>query len=195
MPRTIKNEDGSEIEVFDKAEMEEMQAKIKDLEQESNPNWRQVRQEMKEKDAQLKELNKRLADAGIKPAAAPPGLSAEEVERIAEQKAEAIASRRYESSKLAAFGEKKDEVEAVYRKLSAGEKLDEAKIDELMGMAGRMVGMQPTEARPAFAPVATRQGGAPVFLQPQEDKGFGTTDAGKATAAAMGLMIEIPKKN
>ena len=194
MPRTIKNEDGTEAEVFDKAEIEEMQSKMKDLEQEANPNWRQVRQEMKEKDAQLKELNKRLADAGIKSDRPAPGLSAEEVERIAEQKAEAIAARRYESSRLASFGEKKDEVEAMYRKLSAGEKLDEAKIDELMGMAGRMVGMQPQADRQPYAPASPRQGSAPVFQQAQQDQGFGTTEAGKATAAAMGLMIESPKK-
>lgn len=188
MPRKITDESGTEVEVFDVSEVEALKAeaekKQKDLEQELNPNWREARQKMKE-------MEEKLAKAGIKEPA--PAVDKEEVARIASEQAEKKYMERYRDRVLDQFGEKKDVVKKVFDKLASGEQLTEDAIDRITKEAARAAGvsMEPDKTLQSRYAVG---GGRPSFEEGTKDEGFGATERGKATAAAMGLIIEVPKQ-
>lgn len=195
MPKIIKDENGNDIEVFEKAEVEQtrtaLEAKMKELEQEVNPNWREARRKMQELEEQRNLFEKQLKDAGLAKNN-DAQIPKEEIERIATRKSEEIYIQRYRDRVLSQFGDKKDDVAKYFDKLANGETLTEDAVDRLAQDAARALGVQVNNGRD-ISSLYGRAGGAPKFEQTSNDEGFGATERGRATAAAMGLIIEKPK--
>jgi hypothetical protein len=196
-PQKFKDESGAEVEAYTQAELDaakaESEAKVKALEEEINPNWREARHKMSEQERLLAEKDRKLAELGHKEPVM--GLSAEDAAKIAVEKADEVYLGRYRERILSRFGDKKDAIKAYFDKLAAGEKLDEAKIDQYVNDAARAVGVRSEPDRDVMAQYG-RGGASPIFpTAPVEGQdGFAATQQGKATAAAMGLIIEPPKK-
>lgn len=194
MPKKIKDESGTEIEVFESSEVEAIKAeaerKQKELEQELNPNWREARKKIEDLERSNKEKDDKLAKAGVQSEST--GVNKEEVARIASEQAEATYLERYRERVLNQFGDKKETVQKVFDKLAYGEKLSEDAIDRLAADAARTVGISREPDRD-LAARNVRGGARPEFEPTSEDEGFGATAKGKATAAVMGLKIEKPK--
>lgn len=200
MPRTIKDASGNDVEVYDKSEVEaqtkqltELQERAKQLEQEVNPNWKNARERMSSLEKERDEWKSKAEKAGVQDSRTP---DMTEVERIAEAKAQAALLNSFKNQKLGKFGDKRAAVEAYFNKLAAGEELDEGKIDQYIGDAARAVGIG-VPSRDTGA-MYGREGMSPQFPgspnNPLPEDGFGATDRGKGTAAAMGLIIDMPKK-
>lgn len=198
MPRVIKNEAGEDVEVFDKAEIEQRESKIKELESDlsvnpSNAAFKQLRKEREQLTKEKEDWMKKAQEAGVK-VETPPGISTEEISRIASESAEKTYMSRYKDRVLNQYGDRRETVEKYFEKLSAGENLTEDTIDRLVADAARAVGVNRSPNKDVSSQFG-RQGSAPKFVPEVQDEGFGTTTQGKATASAMGLMIEPPKKN
>lgn len=194
MPRVIKGEDGQDIEVFEKTEVEatksQYEAKLKEIEQELNPNWREARQKMRDMEKERDEWMEKAKKAGVKEDAS--SMTKEEIARIASEKAERLYIDKYKERVLSRFGDKKDAVSKYFEKLANGETLTEEMVDKIADDAARAVGIQ--RERDIREVHSAYTGVAPRFEQELPDQGFGATDRGKATAQAMGLIIENPKK-
>lgn len=201
MPQTVKNSEGADIEVFTKEELEaekaeaskkaqEAEDKIKELEQELNPNWREARKKMEILEKERDDWKTKAEGAGVKPE--PTGVSPDEAKRIAEEAAGATYVNRYKDRVLSGFGDKREIVAKYFEKLTAGEQLDEAKIEQFANDAARAAGVL-QQANPLNRAIAAGGGSAPEFREAPKD-GFGDSEAGKSTAAAMGLQITAPKK-
>jgi hypothetical protein len=200
MPKTIKDESGADVEVYEKTEYEAASAKVKELEektkqleQETNPNWREARQKMSILEKERDEWKEKASKAGVKDDRV---LDATEIERIAEAKTQQTLLTSYKNQMLSKYGDKREAVEAYFNKLASGEKLDEAKIEQFVGDAARAVGVG-VRQRDTGA-MFGRGGSAPEFPgspnNPLPEDGFGASTQGKSTAAAMGLVIDMPKK-
>lgn len=190
MPKVVKDESGNDIEVFDKAEMEAATVKAaeekeKALQGDISPNWKSTRQKLAEQEQAIKEKDAKLAELGVKSEKA---MDAADVERIADQR----YLERYKARIFSNFGDKREAVEKYFGKLAAGEKLDEDTIDRLAKDAARAVGVEMRTAD--VGAMFGRSGSRPQFeSKPNTDDGFGSTEAGKSTADAMGIIIEKPK--
>lgn len=196
MPRKIEGEDGTEIEVFEKTELEEAAAKAakqkeEELEGSISPNWREARQKMSTLEKERDEWREKAAKAGFKDESQ--NVSKEEIAKIASEQAEVKYMERYKERVLSQFGEKKTDVEKYFSKLASGEKLTEDMVDRLAQDAARAVGVRSEPDRSLMSQFG-RQGSRPEFAMPENDQGFGTTPQGKSTAQAMGLIIENPNK-
>lgn len=189
MPIKVKGDDGQERELYEPAEVESARAeaakkKEDELQGDISPNWRETRKKLKEQEDMIEALKK-----GEKPKSEP--ITAEDVGKISEAKANEMYLDRYADRVLTQYGDKGETVKAYFNKLKAGEKLDEGRIDQLMQDAARAVGVVTKPTRPAHQGL---HGAAPQFVEEGKDEGFGASEAGKATAAAMNLPIEVPKK-
>jgi hypothetical protein len=202
MPRKIQGEDGKEIEVFEASELEaakaeaqkkaaEAEAKVKELEQELNPNWREARQKMKDLEEDASKWRKEAERLGAKPESK--NISQEEIDRLAEGKAREVFLSEHKEEVLARFGDKRDIVENRFNKLAQGETLSKAKINELVQEAARAVGIN-RMPDPEINAIAAGGGAAPQFQQ-GTSQDFADTPQGEATAAAMGLVIAPPKQS
>lgn len=191
MPRKITDDQGQEIEVYDKAELEaikqEADSKIKELEQEVNPNFREMRQKYEQAIKDKKAADDKLKEFGVKEEGKT--LSEEEIARIADRQ----YTERYKERVFDAFGDKKDVVKKYYEKLSQGENIKtEADIERIAQEAARTAGLPSKLDTPRVQ--YPNRSSRPEFDMGGKEEGFGGSEAGKSTAAAMGLIIENPNK-
>lgn len=191
MPRKITDDQGQEIEVYDKAELEAIQqqadARVKELEQDINPNWKEARRRIAEQDQLLKEKDTKLSQFGVKEEGKT--LSEEEIAKIADRQ----YTERYKERVFDTFGDKKDVVKKYYDKLSQGENIKtEADIERIAQEAARTAGVPSKLDTPRVQ--YPNRSSRPEFEMGGKEEGFGGSEAGKSTAAAMGLIIENPNK-
>lgn len=202
MPKKIKDESGNEIEVLDQSDVEaavaaakkavqdQFEVEKKQLEQDVNPNWKAAREKIALYESQMKDKDEKLAAAGVK--AEQKTLSAEDVVKIAREESGKAYSDRYKEEVLGSFGDKRAVVEKYFDKLSAGETLDRASIESIAKDAARLAGA--TQQRDNDMAARSAGGGSMPNFPTGNGTSFTETEEGKATAAAMGLPIEAPKK-
>ena len=191
MPRKITDDQGQEIEVYDKAELEaikqEADARVKELEQDINPNWKEARRRIAEQDQLLKEKDTKLSQFGVKEEGKT--LSEEEIAKIADRQ----YTERYKERVFDTFGDKKDVVKKYYDKLSQGENIKtEADIERIAQEAARTAGVPSKLDTPRVQ--YPNRSSRPEFEMGGKEEGFGSSEAGKRTAVEMGLIIENPNK-
>lgn len=196
MPRKLFDEDGSPIEVPTEDEIKaietakaDIEAKMKDLEAESNPNWKAARDKMKELESRNEEYASKLKEAGVKLESA--SLSREDIERIAQDKAQSMfLERSVESALKGTFGEKYESAKRLFDKLTHGETLDEAKVGKTIKHVAGALGFD--DPKDAIHRAVASVGSAPIF-EPKTES-YAETAEGKGLAQAMGISIEEPKK-
>lgn len=202
MPRVLYDEEGNPVEgIPDEAELKEfkesktkiddLNTKIKELEDDVSPDWRVTRQRIKDLEKEKKDWEKRAKDAGHKEE--PVALPKEDIEGIAEKTTNKVLIKQYVSRALASFGDKRDIVEAYYNKLSAGETLTEESADEFIRAAANAANLgnrKPDALRRAMA-----AGGAPPrFEMENGEKDYADSEEGKKLADQMGLNQNRIKK-
>jgi len=197
MPRTLLDEQGNKFEVPDETELSALQetakkaaeyeAKLKEVEQEVNPNWRKTRETLKERESTIEKLQAELEKAGVK-SSEQRAMSPEEYTTIAAQQARNVLLEQHKDNVLSQFGNQRSSVEEIYNSLAHGKQLDNQKIEELAGIAARAVGIEAPRAgiQRSFAGGGSS---APRFSEDVERTNFADTDAGKAAAAAFGIEI------
>lgn len=201
MPQKLFDKDGNEVETLTPEEVkalqeaaaavEQLKKDIKELEEGANPNWREMRKKEKDLEAAVADWKAKAEAAGHK--SEPTGVSKEDAERIADERAENALLRDHRNTVLSRFGDKREVVEKAFEKLAAGEKLDRAKIEEIATQAARATGVE-RQVSDTSRSVASRGTSAPDFGNGEEKKkDFADTEEGKATRDAMGLSPE-PKK-
>lgn len=152
MPKKIRLEDGTELEVPTEEELkaleekalkaQEMETKVSEVENklkeyENNPvekNWKQFRESAKKKEELLKEKGIEIKDDGtiVELNKAEP-LSAEEIDKRARAAAMAVTIENRKLDLLSRYKEEdKKVVEYYFNKLSAGEEMDLAKVDKFV---------------------------------------------------------------
>lgn len=195
MPRQLFDGDGNAVEVPDEneikayqeaqAKVSELDAKIKELEADSDPDWRTARKKMKDLSDERDDWKKKAEKAGVE--VEPKPLPTEDIGRIAEERAEKVYIERYRDRRLAEFGDKREAVGRFFEKLSNGEKLDENKVDELIMAAARTAGVE-VQSNPVNRAMGSSSTSAPNFDPTNnKEKDFADSDSGKGLAAAMGL--------
>lgn len=186
MPIKLKNEEGEEIEVLSPEEQKaleekaskvsEYEEKIKELEENVNPKWIEARTKIKN----LEEDNKRLVKLAGNPDEPKPRTESD----IQEQVAKGILASKV-NDLLDAFGDKRKDVEDVYRLLEKNAEIntiEDAK--KFIQIAGRGVGLTQESI-----PVMT----SPGYIAPQfkdevgEKPKFDETEKGKQLLKEFGL--------
>ena len=202
-----------EVEAVPQADFEkEVQAKVaekeetwkkekEDLEAGVNPNWKEIRRKEKEKDAEinrLRELEKKgktLDDKGevvdYKQTVTP-----QDVQKTAEEVALSATQKFYLNQQIKQHlknlpQDKQEAVKKVFDKLSAGEQLDEDKVDDYMEMARNSVGVQRKSTRTA----SNFAGAGSAFRnEMKDDEDYADKPEGKEFISRMGLGQYSPKK-
>lgn len=203
MPRELTDSEGNKVEVPDEGELkslnekaqqaEELATKIKELEEGANPDWRKVRQEQKELEKKLKDAES--ARDVLKTEAAKQGVkfeedrkfSADDINKMAEEKANQVFLSRFRALQVSQFGERAKEVDALVGKLSAGEELTEAKLTENIQIAARALGLESNKPN-ANMHISGSSGyiPSPKELGDQKQK-FNETPEGQRLAGALGI--------
>ncbi len=192
MPRKLFTEAGDPVEVPEEAEIaaameakgkvDELNQSLEDLKKDMNPNWAESRKTQKRLETELNDWKKKAEAAGVK--ADPVIVPREDIETLAEKTTNKVILDRHRSRALSQFKDKRELVESYYNKLAAGEELDESKIDDLIGKAASLAGLN-QRVNPLNRAIASTSHMAPEFSPPEDD--FSQTEQGKAMAEAMGL--------
>lgn len=152
MPKKIKLEDGTELEIPSEEELKELETKAQKAleletkvvevesklkEFENNPvekNWKQLRESAKMKEALLKEKGIEIKDDGtIVETNKQEQLTAEEIDKRARQAALEVAIENRKLDLLSRYKEEdKKVVEYYYNKLASGEEMNLEKVDKLI---------------------------------------------------------------
>lgn len=201
MPRELFDSEGKPIEVPDDAELQalrdaanktkELEGLLEDAKKDASPDWRSARQKMKELETEANEWKTKAEKAGVQ--VEPRPLAIDEIKRIASEEADQTYINRYRERRLNEFGDRKEAVARLFDKLSGGEKLDEAKVDELMGFAARAAGFEDPGAQARRA-MSFGGGSAPNFSDAQPNGDFADSAKGKDIAGKLGLNIGNDKK-
>lgn len=201
MPRELFDNAGKPIEVPDDAELQslreaadkakELEAQLEEARKDASPDWRSARQKMKELETEANEWKSKAEKAGVQ--VEPKPLPTDEIRRIASEEADQAYVNRYRERRLGEFGERKEAVSRIFDKLASGEKLNEAKIDEYMGIAARAAGFEDTGSQARRA-MSFGGGSAPNFADAQRKSDFADTEKGKQLSGMLGLNIGNDKK-
>jgi hypothetical protein len=183
MPEKIQLADGSEREVPTVEEIKSLQEnaqkveqertareaaekKVKELEENADPNWKEARRglELKEKlMEQLKAQGKTIDEHGTITDLSPKGPSVEDMTKLAARAARDEVLNAHKESLLNRYSkEEREAVEFYFKKFSTGEDLSLEKIDKFIADADSLV-------RPKQAPSDPRysMNGAPPRMQPK----------------------------
>lgn len=195
MPRKLFDDQGNEVEVPTEDEIKalndsatrvaDLEKSVKELEEGAHPDWREVRKTKRALEEERDQWKKAAEVAGHK--TEPTGVSREDAERIADERAKVALLTNHKESVLRRFGDKREVVEKAFNKLAAGEELSYDKIEEIAGTAARAVGAS-RDISDTSRSVSSRGTQAPDFGdgKPKDDN-FADSEAGKATRDVMGL--------
>lgn len=201
MPRELLDESGNRVEVPDEAELKALNDKvasvdalnkeIETLKEGVNPNWKAIRDKETTLEAQIAEAKKERDDL-IKAAqdkgvnlVETPQVTADQINEIAEKRANEVFLRRFRAAEISKYGERAAEVEALVGKFMAGEENNETNITKFISVAARGLGIennkQPIMNIPGTSgfPADKNSGG--------EAPRYSETEAGKALAKNLGL--------
>jgi hypothetical protein len=167
MPQTLYKEDGSPVEVPTTEEIEaqteqklgetkaEYDNRIAEIEKDVNPNWREARKTMAEQETKIKALESQGKTINEKGEIVDLNrtLTMQDVERISEEKAQAVALSQIKGTLLSKYdAETRPVVEKYFNKLTQGEKLDDSNISTFISDAERAAGLSSSKNRaPVFS--------------------------------------------
>lgn len=201
MPRELFDAEGVAHQVPDETELkayQEAQTKVADLEKQmeelkadTNPDWKGAREKMRVLEKEVGEWKAKAEKAGVQ--TEPKALPMEDLERIADERAEKVFLSRHRDRLIEQFGDKKETVLRFFNKLSEGEKLDEKKVEEFVIAAARTAGIT-DDSSPMRRAMSSSGTAAPNFDSKPPSESFADTDGGKALASRMGLTINQDKK-
>jgi len=203
MTRELLDSEGNKVEVPDDAELktlqekadqtDALQGKIKELEEGVNPDWRKVRQEQKALEVRLAEAE--AARSALKSEAEKQGVrieedkkfTADDIGKLAEEKANQVFLSRYRALQVAQFGERAKEVDALVGKLAAGEQLTEESLMSHIQIAARALGLESNNQNNNM-----NIAGSSGFVPDPKDLGdnrkrFSETEEGQQLAGSLGL--------
>lgn len=201
MPRELFDAEGVAHQVPDETELkayQEAQTKVADLEKQmkeleadTNPDWKGAREKMRTLENEVKDWKIKAEKAGVQ--VEPKPLPMEDLERIADERAEKVYINRHRDRLLESFGDKKEVVTRFYNKLAEGETLNEKKVEELVLAAARTAGIS-DDSSPTRRAMASSSTSAPNFDSTPPNANFADTEQGKALGSRLGLTINEAKK-
>jgi len=154
----------------------EYESRMKELEGDINPNWKEAREKMKKDEEDLKNLREKYKieeDKKIDPAE----IEANTVKKVRQQ----FIDETVEDELLQFDEETKKVVKLYYNKLTAGEDVTNKNVRTFIEQAAKLA----IPNRAEFNPLATRGGGAPRLSENKES--FAEKPEGKSLGAQMGL--------
>jgi hypothetical protein len=206
MPRTLYDADENEIEVLteeeiaelkalaDKAkELEsskgELEAKIKEIEQNVNPNWKEARKVIDNLKGALKKQGKDIDDDGN--IVEKHEFTPEKIAEIAAKKAQEIIVGQHLKKSLQGYDEEKQKsIRGVFDKLSSGEEVNLDNVDTFFQQAVNTVSpMRPNDPIATAISAGSNRGSAGG-----SKTNFADTEQGKSLASDLGMSLEEPKK-
>lgn len=170
MPKKIRLEDGTELEIPSEEELkalEEKAQKASELENkfteaekklqeyENNPaekNWKQFRESSKKREELLKEKGIVIKEDGtVEELNKPDQMTPEEIDRRARNAAMAVSIENRKAEKLSRFKEEdRKVVEYYYNKLASGEEMDLSKVDKFINEATLHLNPEARKAEPSI---------------------------------------------
>lgn len=194
----LYDEQGNAVEAFTKEEVDavkvaaetkasDFEKKLKDMEQEVNPNWKKVREELTNAQLKAKEMEERLVKSGV--TLDQPAVSIE----VLRQEAAKVADERYlQAEKSRLMGHYSDAergvVEKYFSKLTTGENVTVETLSSFMAQAEQLAGVGGQTLSPAQRALASS--GRPPLGSLETDKtDYSESDAGKNLASRLGLKL------
>lgn len=202
MPRTLYDENGNAVEGLpDENELKELlevKTKLPTLEEqakkaqeyENDPaykNFGVLRKSKEQAEKERDEWRKKAEES--EPKDKEKKFTQEEVEKTAAIVAEKKYQEKYLNSIISQHGDKKDVVKAYFDKLSAGEELDEEKIEKFAQQAAELAGV--AKKSDLHQVISRQSGSGPSFDDPGDR--FANSEQGRKNAYDMGLNYAKPK--
>lgn len=202
MPKKVKLEDGSEIEIPTEEELkglnekasksDELSKKVSELEADSqNRNWSALRKQNEKMKELLKSQSKEIDEEGnIKDFAKT--FSQEDVQKMVQESTNKALLEQHINMSIRGLDENKRKVVlANYGKLSTGEDVNLENVDNFIKSAMSASGIS-TDANNLSAALGSSapysRGVAPAG---DKDKGFAESEAGKGLANSLGIETEV----
>ena len=200
MPQTLYKEDGSEVQVMTDEEIaasieqkvgetkQQYETRMKELEEDANPNWRDARQKMKDQadkiaalEAQGKtiDVNGNVVDLQAK---VDPNELNKKIEETVSRSTFTIEKTRA----LAQFGEKSAVVGAYLDKLMTGESMTIDNLYKFIGDAAKLAEVESRPSTPYFSGLAPKK--------EEQKNDFSETPVGQELSARMNLNKYEKKK-
>jgi vacuolar-type H+-ATPase subunit I/STV1 len=205
MPIKIEDKEGVEHEIPTKEELDalsekakqadELQTKVKELEENVNPRWKEARDKMDSLEKSNKNLREKMETAGIKQETS--NASIEDTERIAEAQVRKGILADYKDDMLSNFGDKRSDVESFYNTFasSPNSKIETKEdVRKFIQAAGRAAGLT-EEQNPINTMMSHGGQSAPQFKdKTAEKKDWARSTEGESFLRNLGLGDVIDKE-
>ena len=199
MPRKFTDEAGNEIEVPTQEELdalnekatkaEELEVKIRELETEVNPNWKEARKKIEGLESYAKKLEERALKGGVE-IGDKKSLTEEDAQKIAEVKVKEGILQDYRDELLLKYRDKEADVRSYFDLFSKSAVIvSKEDVKKYIQAAGRAAGL--TEETHALGLDLPSGGSAPQFKDKTEKTDFTETDQGKGFMQSLGLPKEV----
>ena len=185
---------GSDKNKERKASIEDMQKEIDDLKaDDGNRNWSKIRKKTDALEKALADDGKELDDDFKIVDKGAPRLTSDDVQKTAEKASKDIIIKDRIDDALETITDEKQRgvVNHYFKKLSSGEEMSKVKVDELMGQAQKLAGVE-SESN-SLSDTINQGGGQPPRSGSEDDK-FVDSDRGKSLASDLGIKVEVPEK-
>lgn len=188
LPDEVATQKKADVDAAVAAKTAEFEEERKRLEQEVNPNWKKVREDLAAATKRSQDYEKLMQEKGIK-------VEGGETVSVEQMRAEAaIAAERalldsHKRRTLSQYDEKqRPVVERFLEKLTAGEKISLDNIDSYIVQAEQLAGVGGTGMSPAQRAMATNQGRPPAY-EANTGEDYADSAGGKALGDKLGIKL------